>query len=84
MKKGNHIQKNKSLHLPILVEIDEDNIYILSCPLFKGCHSYGNTIDEAIENINEVIEMCMEEEDKVDTNKFIGYREIEFTPGKSA
>lgn len=84
MKKGNRIQKNKSLHLPILVEIDEDNIYIVSCPLFKGCHSYGNTIDEAIENIKEVIEMCMEEEVKVDTNKFIGYREIEFTPRKSA
>ena len=51
----------EKLHLPILVEIDEDGLYIVSCPLFKGCHSWGETIDEAIENIKEVIEMCLEE-----------------------
>jgi len=28
---------------------------------FKRCHSYGKTIDEAIQNIHEVIEMCMRE-----------------------
>ena len=48
----------EKLHLPILVEIDEDGRYIVSCPLFKGCHSWGETIDEAMENIKEVIEMC--------------------------
>jgi predicted RNase H-like HicB family nuclease len=31
------------LHLPIIVEIDEDGYYIVSCPIFKGCHSYGET-----------------------------------------
>ena len=48
----------EKLHLLILVEIDEDGRYIVSCPLFKGCHSWGETIDEAMENIKEVIEMC--------------------------
>jgi len=41
--------------------IDEDNYYIVSCPVFKGCHSYGKTIDEAMNNIREVVEMCVEE-----------------------
>ncbi len=69
----------KILHLPILVEQDDDNVYIVSCPIFKGCHSYGNTIDEALENIKEVIDICIDEEkDKVsDVNRFIGFREIE-------
>ena len=48
-------------HFPILIEQDEDSIFIVSCPTFKGCHSYGNTIDEAISNIREVIELCLEE-----------------------
>lgn len=71
--------KNKIMHLPILVEQDEDNIYIVSCPVFKGCHSYGKTIDEALENIREVIDMCMEEEkDKVpEINRFVGFREMQ-------
>ncbi len=51
----------KKLSLPIIVEQDEDKYYIVSCPLFKGCHSYGKTVDEAIENIREVVEMCLEE-----------------------
>ena len=67
----------KKLHLPILVEIDEDGNYIVSCPVFKGCHSYGETIEEALDNIKEVIEMCLEEEKVVDENKFIGFRELE-------
>ncbi len=71
--------KNKILHLPILVEQDEDNVYIVSCPVFKGCHSYGKTIDEALVNIKEVIDICMDEEkEKVsEINRFVGFREMQ-------
>ena len=74
-------KEEKILHLPILIEQDEDNVYIVSCPVFKGCHSYGKTIDEALENIKEVIDICMEEEkDKVsEINRFIGFREMQVT-----
>jgi len=51
----------KKIHLPIIIEIDEDGYYIVTCPLFKGCHSYGENIDEALENIKEVIDLCLEE-----------------------
>lgn len=73
--------KNKILHLPILVEQDEDNVYIVSCPVFKGCHSYGKTIDEALVNIKEVIDICMDEEkEKVsEINRFVGFREMQVT-----
>ena len=67
----------KKLHLPIIIELDEDGYYIVSCPLFKGCHTYGETIDEALENIKEVIQMCLEETDVEGINKFIGFRELE-------
>ena len=67
----------KKLHLPIIVEMDEDGYYIVSCPLFKGCHSYGESIDEALENIKEVIEMCLEETNIENLNKFVGFRELE-------
>ncbi|HNR58439.1 MAG: type II toxin-antitoxin system HicB family antitoxin [Methanothrix sp.] len=53
----------RKLHLPIIIEIDEDGYYIASCPQFKGCHSYGETVDEALENIREVALMCLEETD---------------------
>lgn len=75
------ITETKILHLPILVEQDEDNLYIVSCPVFKGCHSYGATVDEALSNIKEVIDMCIEEEKEKATeiNRFVGFREIQIS-----
>lgn len=73
--------KDKILHLPILVEQDEDNVYIVSCPVFKGCHTYGKTIDEALGNIKEVIDICMDEETTniSEINRFVGFREMQVT-----
>ena len=75
MKRAN----NKIVHLPILVEQDEDNVYIVSCPVFKGCHSYGKTIDDALANIREVIDMCIDEqkENVLGINRFVGFREMQ-------
>lgn len=67
----------KPLQLPLIIETDEDGVYIVSCPSFKGCHSYGNTIDEAISNIKEVISMCLEEIETESLNTFVGFREYE-------
>ena len=69
----------KNQHFPVIIEVDEDGYYIVSCPLFKGCHSYGETIDEALENIKEVIEMCLEETKTEELNKFVGLRDLEIT-----
>ena len=57
--------------------MDEDGYYIVSCPLFKGCHSYGETIDEALENVGEVIEIYLEETKVEELNKFVGVKELE-------
>ena len=48
-------------HLPVDVEIDEDGIYVVSCPMFKGCHAAGKTIDDALVELREVVEICLEE-----------------------
>jgi predicted RNase H-like HicB family nuclease len=71
--------KQKILHLPIIIEADEDNVFIVSCPVFKGCHSYGKTVEEALDNIKEVIEMCLEETQIENLNRFIGFREMEIS-----
>ncbi len=51
--------ETQKVHFPILIEQDEDAVYIVSCPVFKGCHSYRKTVDEAMSNIYEVIEMYL-------------------------
>ncbi|MDP2846407.1 MAG: type II toxin-antitoxin system HicB family antitoxin [Candidatus Methanoperedens sp.] len=54
--------KSRKLILPIIVEKDEDGFYVVECPFLKGCYTQGKTLDEALKNIQEVIEMCHEDE----------------------
>lgn len=35
--------------------------YVVSCPALPGCYTQGDTIDEALENIKEVILLCLED-----------------------
>jgi predicted RNase H-like HicB family nuclease len=56
------MKKNDKKQFPVVIEQDEDGVYIAECPVFKGCYTQGDTIDEAMKNIREVIEMCLEEE----------------------
>jgi predicted RNase H-like HicB family nuclease len=44
--------------LPIIIEQDENGVFVVECPVLKGCYSQGSTLDEAVKNIKEVIEMC--------------------------
>jgi predicted RNase H-like HicB family nuclease len=43
------------------IEQDEDGVFVISCESIKACHSYGRTLDEALSNIKEVIELCLDE-----------------------
>ena len=79
-----YIGDMKTYHLPVVVETDEDGMFIVSCSVFKGCHSYGSTIDEALDNLKEVVTMCIDEQPAEELNKFIGVREMEFKMPVSA
>ncbi|TAF72125.1 MAG: type II toxin-antitoxin system HicB family antitoxin [Bacteroidetes bacterium] len=70
--------KHNSIHLPVMIEQDEDGVFIVSCPVLKACHSYGKTVDDALSNLKEVIEMILEDEKPVNLNSFVGFREMEF------
>jgi len=57
------LTKIKNKQFPVIVEKDEDGFYVVECPLFKGCYSQGETLDEALKNIREVIDLCLEEKE---------------------
>ncbi|UUX91495.1 type II toxin-antitoxin system HicB family antitoxin [Methanoplanus endosymbiosus] len=44
----------------IIREDPEDGGYNVSCPAIQGCHSQGETVDEALENIKDAINGCIE------------------------
>lgn len=61
----------------VMIERDEDGIYIGEVSQLKACYSQGETIDILMQNMREVIEMCLEEleEEEVKT-EFIGVQRL--------
>lgn len=63
----------------IIIEKGEDSGYVVHCPAIPGCHSQGNTIENAIDNIKDAIKGCisvLDEPGKV-SSKTLGTMEIE-------
>ncbi|MDP2276779.1 MAG: type II toxin-antitoxin system HicB family antitoxin [Nitrospirota bacterium] len=51
----------RNYSLQVIIEQDEDGIFIAECPALQGCYAQGKTYEEAIKNIKDVIAMCIEE-----------------------
>jgi len=48
------------MKLRIIIEQDEDGMFISECPTLPGCISQGNTRKEALENIKDAIKGYLE------------------------
>jgi predicted RNase H-like HicB family nuclease len=45
----------------VVIERDEDGMYVGEVPQLCACYSQGRTIDELMDNMREVIKLCQEE-----------------------
>ncbi|MBI1726118.1 MAG: type II toxin-antitoxin system HicB family antitoxin [Candidatus Rokubacteria bacterium] len=45
----------------VLLEPDETDGYVVSCPSLPGCSTQGDTIAAALASIREAIELCLED-----------------------
>ena len=61
MKKMRKIKINNSQRVfPVIVREEPEGGFVVSNPAIAGCHSQGETIEEALENITEATELCLE------------------------
>jgi len=54
---------------PIVVEKDEDGFFVAVNPSLAGCYSQGKTVEEALANVQEVTELCLESVDEAEVNR---------------
>lgn len=52
--------ENPAIKFVITLERDEDGMFVAECPAIPGCLSQGRTRDEALQNIQEAIALCLE------------------------
>jgi len=45
---------------PVTIYQDEEGWFVVECPVIPGCISQGRTREEAIRNIREAIQLCLE------------------------
>ena len=48
------------MNLPVVLTPGEDGWIVVQCPVLPGCISQGRTRDEALANVREAIELCLE------------------------
>ncbi|OYV11239.1 MAG: hypothetical protein CG445_1141 [Methanosaeta sp. ASM2] len=51
---------NIAMNFKVVIQEAEEGGYIVSCPALPGCHSQGDSMEEALENIKEAIAGCLE------------------------
>ena len=44
----------------VIIDRDEDGVWVVEGPVIPGCVSQGTTKEGALENIKEVIALCLE------------------------
>jgi len=64
----------------IVIEQDEDGMYVASVPELEGCHTQAKTLDELRERIKEAIQLYLEVESGIIEEvplAFVGIQKVE-------
>jgi predicted RNase H-like HicB family nuclease len=61
----------------VVIERDEEGVYVASVPQLPGCHTDATSLDELMVEIREAIELCLEVEGHaLDNLEFVGIQRI--------
>jgi len=64
----------------VIIEQDEDGIYVASVPELEGCHTQAKTLDELRERVKEAIQLYLEVESDLINEvplEFVGIQKVE-------
>ncbi|MCR4369080.1 MAG: type II toxin-antitoxin system HicB family antitoxin [archaeon] len=64
----------------VVIEKGGDGWLVADVPELEACHTQAKTMDELLERIKEVIELCLEEqkeEGKTSSSSFVGVQVVE-------
>ena len=59
----------KELQFKVLIEQDENGIYVASVLELPGCHTQGKTLEQVRERIKEAIELVLESDKDIKRDK---------------
>jgi len=61
----------------VVIERDEDGLFVGEAPQLRACYAQGKTLDELMENMREVIALCLEDQPADETPlEFVGVQKV--------
>lgn len=61
----------------VVIERDSAGYYVASVPALRGCHTQARSLDELIDRVREVVELCLEVQDEeIEPMTFVGVQRI--------
>lgn len=61
----------------MVIERDADGYYVASVPALRGCHTQARSLDDLMERVREVIELCLEVQgEDVESLEFVGVQRV--------
>jgi len=70
--------KRKVYEYDVVIEQDEDGVYVAYVPELPGCHTQGSSVEDVLKNASEAIELYLEHvKGKVEhPRKFVGVKKV--------
>lgn len=70
--------QKKIRNFTVLIEQDEDGVYVAKVPDIQGCYTQGKTVQQVMERIKEAIQVCLEaDKEQPPQMKFVGLQQVE-------
>ncbi|MEK6898096.1 MAG: type II toxin-antitoxin system HicB family antitoxin [Nanoarchaeota archaeon] len=70
--------KKQILDFTVIIEKDEEGIFVARVPEIEGCYTQGKTLQEVLERIKEAIEVCLEgDKEEINPMKFVGIQKVQ-------
>ena len=71
----------KNTQFTVYIEQDEEGIFIGSIPSIPSCYAQGKTQDEMLQNLMEVLQLCLRntQAKEMHKNRFVGIQNLELS-----
>ena len=68
----------RKYRFPVVVERDEDGLFVGTVPALKGCHTQARSLAELDKRLKEAVKLCLEAGERLlKQNDFVGVHQIE-------
>lgn len=73
------MKKGDLKRLVVYIEKDEDGVYVGSIPSLQSCYADGKTVNEMMNNLEQVAKLCLRNSKKNEIGTFVGIQNLDLS-----